>query len=208
MERWFGNGVCGEHLDPVKDPISWPMDTRAEWTHGNGISEMPDGNILLSMRNISTVIMVNRQTGEVYWKLGHPTLSGQHAPVLLANGHLLLFDNGPHRLDETFPHSRVLEIDPATRKIAWKYQDAILANFFSPRISNAQRLPNGNTLIDEGTFGRIFEVTQEGDVVWEYVNPYFGPQFPSKTEPDQLINQVFRAYRYGPEEIDQARRAT
>ncbi len=46
--------------------------------------------------------------------------------------------------------------------------------FYSPRISNAQRLPNGNTLICEGDFGRLFEVTRDGELVWEYVNPYFG----------------------------------
>jgi hypothetical protein len=86
---------------------------------------------------------------------------------------MLLFDNGPHRLDESFPFPRILEIDPATKNIVWKYQDSITSNFFSPRISNAQRLPNGNTLINEGWFGRFFEVTATGDVVWEYVNPYF-----------------------------------
>jgi hypothetical protein len=134
---------------------------------------MPDGNILLSFRNISTVVMIDRRTGEIYWKLGAPPLSGQHAPYMLANGHLLLFDNGPHRLDETLPFSRVLEIDPATKDIVWKFQEQRTYNFFSARISNAQRLPNGNTLINEGLFGRFFEVTAEGAVVWEYVNPYF-----------------------------------
>jgi hypothetical protein len=78
---------------------------------------MPDGNILLSFRNVSSVIMINRKTGAVYWKLGAPPLSGQHAPYILANGHILLFDNGPHRLDESLPFSRVLEIDPGTKSI-------------------------------------------------------------------------------------------
>ena len=198
-----------DHLDPVEDAIPAPQDLRAEWTHANGISEMPDGNILLSMRNISTVVMINRQTGQIYWKLGAPPLAGQHAPYLLENGHILLFDNGPHRVDETLPHSRVLEIDPATKQIVWKYQDAVLAAFYSPRISNAQRLPNGNTLVNEGSFGRIFEVTPEGAVVWEYVNPYFGPgRTSAQARPESMVNNVFRAYRYSPEEIAQAQRAT
>ena len=52
-------------------------------------------------------------------------------------------------------------------------------------------MPNRNspTSINEGFFGRFFEVTAEGDVVWEYVNPYFGGP--------AIQNQVFRAYRYG-----------
>jgi hypothetical protein len=145
--------------------------------------------------------MIDRRTGEVYWKLGAPPLSGQHAPYMLPNGHLLLFDNGPHRLDETFPFSRVLEIDPATKDIVWKFQEQRTYNFFSARISNAQRLLNGNTLINEGLFGRFFEVTAEGDVVWEYVNPYFGG--PPKME----SNQVFPVYRYNVDQIARAQAA-
>ena len=76
-----------------------------------------------------------------------------------------------------------------------------MSNFFSPRISNAQRLPNGNTLIK---FGRFFEVTPEGAVVWEYVNPYFG----GSPRPQEQTNQVFRAYRYTAAEIARAQAAT
>jgi peptidoglycan hydrolase-like protein with peptidoglycan-binding domain len=191
-----------DHLDPVADVITAVQDDRDVWTVGNGVSEMPDGNILLSFRDISTVVMINRQTGAIYWKLGAPPLAGQHAPYMLANGHVLLFDNGPHRLDQSFPHSRVLEIDPETKAIVWKYQETRLADFFSPRLSNAQRLPNGNTLINEGWFGRFFEVTRDGDVVWEYVNPYFG------TRQKLVVNAVQRAYRYTAEEIAKARTAT
>ena len=74
-----------------------------------------------------------------------------------------------------------------------------MSDFFNPRIGSAQRLPNGNTLIDEGWFGRFFEVTPEGDTVWEYVNPYFQAQGGAQA------NAVFRAYRYSAEEIDRAR---
>ena len=51
----------------------------------------------MSFHNISTVITISRQTGEIIWELGAPPLSGQHAPTPLANGRLLIFDNGPHR---------------------------------------------------------------------------------------------------------------
>ena len=135
----------------------------------------------------------SRQTGEIVWKLAAPPLAGQHAPTPLANGNILIFDNGPHRLDHSFPYSRVIEVNPVTNEIVWKYQEENLYNFYSPRISNAQRLPNGNTLVNEGFFGRLLEVTPEGDVVWEYVNPHFGPA--SETAKAQS-NAVFRVYRY------------
>jgi hypothetical protein len=192
-----------EHLDPAKDVITAQQDERAEWTHGNGVFEQPDGDLLVSFRNISTVIRIDRKSGTIAWKLGAPPLSGQHAPNLLPNGNILLFDNGPHRLDESFPFSRAIEVNPATNQIVWKYQEPRTFNFYSARISGAQRLPNGNTLINEGLFGRFFEVTTDGDVVWEYVNPHFGP---ATTPAKSQQNAVFRAYRYSEEEIARARR--
>jgi hypothetical protein len=193
-----------EHLDPATDVITAIQDNRSEWTHGNGIIELSDGDLLVSFRNISTIVKIRRQTGEIVWKLGAPPLAGQHAPTPLPNGNILIFDNGPHRLDHTFPFSRVIEVNPANHEIVWKYQEANLHNFYSPRISNAQRLPNGNTLINEGFFGRFFEVTPEGEVVWEYVNPYFSPVTgPARAQG----NQVFRMYRYTEEEIARARKA-
>ena len=83
--------------------------------------------------------------------------------------------------------------------IVWEYREKRESDFFSPRISNAQRLANGITLICEGDFGRLFEVTASGKLVWEYVNPYFGGPASAQN------NRVFRAYRYSAEEIARAR---
>ena len=193
-----------EHLDPAKDIITAVQDERSEWTHGNAVMELPGGNLLVSFRDISTIIKIERRTGQILWKMGAPPLSGQHAPTPLPNDNILIFDNGPHRLDESFPFSRVIEVNSRTSEIVWKYEEGIPSNFFSPRISNAQRLPNGNTLVNDGWFGRFFEVTLDGEVVWEYVNPYFGPA----SEPaNAQNNNVFRVYRYTDEEIARARAA-
>ena len=92
----------------------------------------------------------------------------------------------------------------STNDVVWSYVDPVRASLWSPLISNPQRLPNGNTLINEGLFGRFFEVTPDGDTVWEYVNPYFGPDsLPLKAQ----TNSVFRTYRYTADEIDRARSA-
>lgn len=190
-----------EHLDPETDCITAVQERREEWAHGNGVAELPNGEIVASFRTISTVIIIDRNTGKVIWKLGAPPLCGQHAPTPLPNGNLLIFDNGPHRLDHPMPFSRVIEIERSTKKIVWEYREKRESDFFSPRISNAQRLPNGNTLICEGDFGRLFEVTAGGELVWEYVNPYFGGPANAQN------NRVFRAYRYSTEEIARARAA-
>ncbi len=62
---------------------------------------------------------------------------------------------------------------------------------------------DGNTLICEGCDGRIFEVTVDGQVVWEYVNPHV---FVETGRPG-LNNWVFRAFRYSLDDIERARRA-
>jgi hypothetical protein len=49
-------------------------------------------------------------------------------------------------------------------------------------------LPNGNTLITEGSDGRIFEVTREHELVWEYISPYW-------RQGAMNLNLVYRAYR-------------
>jgi outer membrane protein assembly factor BamB len=196
-----------EHLDPVADGIAEIQAPRTMWHQGNSVKELPDGDILASFRPTSTVVRISRNTGKIVWKLGPPTVCGQHAPTPLADGNILIFDNGVHRLDDSMPYSRVIEVNPGTNEIVWKYQDSPAWNFFSPRMGCAQRLPNGNTLITESSFGRFFEVTKEGEIVWEYVNPVFGrPLFGGREGSES--NQVFRAYRYSAEEIARARQSS
>ena len=190
-----------EHLDPETHPIT-AQDHRDEWTHGNTVAETDEGKILVSFRNISTVIMIERASGNIVWELGSPPLAQQHDPRPLPNGNVLIFDNGTHRADNPATFSRVIEVDPRSGEIVWEYIDQSLFEFFSPYISGAQRLPNGNTLICEGVHGRIFEVTRAGEVVWEYVSPYF---FDEPGRPG-VNNWVFRAFRYTPEQIEAARR--
>jgi hypothetical protein len=80
----------------------------------------------------------------------------------------------------------VVEFDPVSLRLVWEYA---AEGFFSHYISCAQRLPNGNTLITEGAKGRLFEVTQQKKVVWEFVAPS-GPKGTSA---------VYRAYRIPPQ---------
>jgi hypothetical protein len=78
--------------------------------------------------------------------------------------------------------------------------------FFSPFMGGAQRLGNGNTLITEAALGRIFEITSEGKICWEYVVPDFATYEGLGAEElegifDYPANAVFRAYKYTPEEV-------
>jgi hypothetical protein len=124
---------------------------------------------------------------------------------LPGEGNILIFDNGgfsgygapnptsPYGINNARrDYSRIVEIDPLTMKVVWEY-DANkggyrdLAKFYSDYVSSSQRLPNGNTLITEGAYGRLFEVTPEGETVWEYISPYY--------QEKENYNMVYRAYR-------------
>jgi len=131
-------------------------------------------------------------------------------------GHLLVFNNGHGRPDGSYSSvdEIVLPVDKSghysrprgaafgPRASLWSYAAATKSDFFSPVISGAQRLPNGNTLICSGMQGTLFEVTADREIVWKYVNPVKG-------EPDLsglfsipavgAAESVFRAYRFAPD---------
>jgi hypothetical protein len=81
---------------------------------------------------------------------------------VLENGNILVFDNGTQQ-------SRVIELEPQSQQIVWKYEKG--DGFFSRWGGGVQRLSNGNTLITNTNSGRAFEITPEGQTVWEFANP-------------------------------------
>ena len=184
-----------EHLNPETDLIT-ANDPRDEWSHANTVVPLGAEQVMISCRNISTVAIIDRKTGSFVWKLGHDVLAQQHDPSLLPNGNILVFDNGVNPKGRIGGFSRVIEVDPRTNEIVWEYRDSPVFNFFSAYISGARRLANGNTLITEGLFGRMFQVTPDKHVVWEYTNPHFHPGLDGVSS-----NRVFRASHYLPHEI-------
>lgn len=133
-------------------------------------------------------------------------ISAQHDAHIIPEGlpgagNLLVFDNQgvagypPAAVPRT-GGSRVLEIDPIQNQVVWQYTGEDSGgptwSFRSTHISAARRLPNGNTFIDEGQSGRLFQVTPQGDIVWEYVNPYFRKGKDAKTGRETANNQLYR----------------
>ncbi len=104
-------------------------------------------------------------------------------------GNLMLFNNDIHSKG-SMNYSAIYEISPPTdqkgnyllekgkpfgpEKPVWSYIAPDTVSFWSSFISGAHRMNNGNTFINEGAKGRFFEVTKDGKIVWEYLNPYRG----------------------------------
>jgi len=166
-----------------------PTTNRHEFAHANACHVQADGNILVSFRQIDLIVLVNRQTSEIDWEMEDRSWGGQHDCQRLDNNNIILFANGS---EQPAPeHSRILEIDPNSKDIVWQYKGQPAVTFSSPRVSGVHRMANGNTFICEGMHGRLFEVTQAGEIVWEYVSPFYNtvPQIGT-------TNQIFRARKY------------
>ncbi len=83
----------------------------------------------------------------------------------------------------------------APEKPVWVYIAPDTLSFFSSFISGAQRMENGNTFINEGAKGRFFEVTKEGKIVWEYLNPYHGEIRQPNGDPNPVMPMTYFAFR-------------
>jgi hypothetical protein len=124
------------------------------------------GNLLVSVRELDAVAVIDPRARKVVWSLA-AMWRRQHDPVLLDCGALLLFDNLGRG-----GRSRIVEIDPITQELLWSFPHADDVDLYSDCCGKVQRLSNGNTLITETGRGRAIEVTREGRVVWEFVNPH------------------------------------
>lgn len=182
-----------EHLDLD----GWQRnDPGPNMTHFNNIQALPEnkwydegderfkpGNILVSPRNLGFIFIIARDSGEIVWRYSGEHLgglAGQHSPFMIekgipGEGNILVFDNGqsPLRYHKHGGQSAVLEIDPTKtyfgkgKEIVWSYGNGFL--FYNSYGGHCQRLPNGNTLITESHTCRMFEVTPEKEIVWEFV---------------------------------------
>ena len=188
-----------DHMDPATETTSDPG--APDYAHINSIEVLPDGDILASFRHLSAVLKIawsahdGFSRGDIVWRLGgkHSDFDfvddpdggpcANHAASQLANGHVLIFDNGsvqlgaePNRcLDASGqpvarPRTRITEysLDPqaGTASLVWSYDPPQRYTHFA---GSARRLSNGNTLIGWGSERRALasEVGANGQVLWE-----------------------------------------
>ncbi len=139
----------------------------------NGVAA---GQVLISLRNPSTLIVVDLETEKVVWaKRGD--WHHQHDAGFTADGGLVLFDNQGPVLGSNKKGSRMLHLDADSAQPVLSYdglsegQQAGAWPLYSDIKSAAQFLPNGNILITEAMQARLLEVTPTGQIAWEYINP-------------------------------------
>jgi len=217
-EIGFDQEALADIMDHPEEPL--------EFLHGNSIflvgknpwfeqghAAFHPENIIYSSRRANFVAILDRDSGEIVWKIGPDfeqgpervlgQFVGQHfahviPPGLPGAGNMIVFDNGggsgyggsdddPHGFRYTRGYSRTIEFNPITFEIVWEYGENLgSASYFTQFLGSAQRLPNGNTLLTIGTSGRVIEVTPGKEIVWEY-------QY--EAEGEGTLGWVYRAIR-------------
>ncbi|HMI98962.1 MAG TPA: arylsulfotransferase family protein [Gaiellaceae bacterium] len=120
------------------------------------------GDVLLCMRELNTIAVVDLARAEVRWWWGPGELSGPHQPVGLPDGRVLVFDNGVEA-----GRTRLVAVDPSTSEVVWSWSASPPQSFFCPLAGGCERLANGNLLVTNSTAGGAFELTMEGEILWQ-----------------------------------------
>jgi hypothetical protein len=172
-------------------------DIDIDYVHGNSLELDHDGNILLSSRNLHEITKINRQTGEIMWRLGGKAnmfnfvndepFGHQHDARVTGENRITVFDNlgqpGPSRGVE-------YDIDESQMTVTKVWEFVHNPPVFAAFMGNTQRLPNGNSLLSWGApsreeeyfYANITEVSPENEPVFEFA---FDPPFVS-----------YRAFRF------------
>lgn len=154
-----------------------------------------EGHVLVSFRNLDLLVMIDPEAEKITWASYGP-YKGQHSPQILDDGTVIMFDNLGN-LKSGGP-SRVLQLDLNDMRIVWEYTGTKENPVFSWHSSHVQKLPNGNILVTEAEAGRLFEVTPDKEIVWEYWAP---SRYDFGKEDQQLIPVVFSGHRFSADEI-------
>jgi hypothetical protein len=153
------------------------------YTHCNSVEVDRDGNLLVSFRNLHEVTKIDRQTGEIIWRMGgrqnefeflnDDGFTIQHDARRLADGHITLYDNGDARADDgEGVEARGVEyvVDEGNKTVEMVAEFRNIPQTYAKYMGNVQRLPNGNTFIGWGSSSApvLTEFDGNGDKILEF----------------------------------------
>lgn len=124
------------------------------------------GNILLSFRTLDMLAVLDMETEKIAWVKSGPWLK-QHDAFVLDGDSMIVFNNNRGN-----KHSEVLIFNPKTDAMEWKFAGTREEPFYTSSCGANQLLPNGNVLATESNFGRAIEISEDGEVVWEFISPH------------------------------------
>jgi hypothetical protein len=174
----------------------------------NGVTVIPEndtakilpafrkGNLFVS-EELSHFFILDRGTGKVVYSLSFPEVVGQdgaHSAQVLANGHILFYNN--HIDPSRYPagpgqYSQVVEMDPVTKKVVWSFSPQYPNDFYNYQYGAVYPLPNGDLVVSDAHRGRVFEISKNKKLRWEWFHPerdkdgmaipiFFAKKFPAE----------------------------
>jgi outer membrane protein assembly factor BamB len=163
-----------------------------DYFHINSIDVDHHGNLIISARKTSAVYKINRETGEVIWRLGGKESTFemgpgtrtvfQHDARSQPDGTITIFDNAIAPKVHGQSRGIVVKLDEdnmiATLVREYPHPDKL----FSATQGNMQVLPDGNVFIGWGSKGTISEFSSDGRLL-------FNASIPPKDD-------SYRAFRF------------
>jgi hypothetical protein len=147
-------------------------------THLNHVEPFPrdmqegffrHGDVLVSLRNVNTVFVFDRQQGDVRF-VSTGQFVRQHDPHFVDGETISVFDNNNVGPEEFGPQSRIALLHARDRRVETVFAGSPDHPFFSPILGRHQWLPNGNLLITDACAGRAIELDRQGRSVWWYIH--------------------------------------
>jgi hypothetical protein len=128
------------------------------------------GDIMVSLRNINTVMIIDGKTELIKWSITYPFIR-QHDPDFTDRGYITVFDNQDDTTHDgsIFGGSRILQIDPSTNEVTTVYPKKKDKSFYTRTSGKHQWLPNGNLLLVECEAARVIEINPKGEIIWSYL---------------------------------------
>jgi len=163
-----GTEFWNRHVPEDKQAEFRRQGPESDWTHMNDVDRLENGHVQVSIRNFDVVVEIDPATDAIVNVVGapgdHSVMNEQHNPMYIDGGTVLIADSshgGPTGAD------RVVEVDAETDEVVWAYDGTGSGTKLQwPR--DADRLPNGNTLITDSRNNRVIEIDENGTVVWRY----------------------------------------
>jgi hypothetical protein len=181
----------------------------ADPLHLNSVKALPEGvrsrlfdpgDLVVSLRNISTLLVLDGDTMEVKWRTTGPFFR-QHDPIFRPGDRISVFDNRPIADDDGSLESQIMEVNARTGEAT-----AVLGGdgpgeepFFSSILGDHEYLSNGNILVTPSDEGRVLEYTPDGRLAWQWQNRLDnetnGRTFEASVLPSSMDREFFEEKR-------------
>jgi hypothetical protein len=170
-------------IDETHATVSQDGSPGFDYLHANSIEVDHDSNLIVSARETFAVYKIDRNTGEVMWRLGGKKsdfemgpgtrFAFQHDARRKPDGTITIFDNGTTifhgGLPEAVEESRaiVLELDEEQMSASLVREYTHPDKQYAHAAGNLQILPNGNAFIGWGRALVFSEFSKDGELLFD-----------------------------------------